>query len=254
MIKVDEFYTINPVNFTDNPTFKHVDATFILTLEDSNRKISDPFILNLTKETCEFINKGYKKTKKPYNISSTNMDIIYTYYRLFKYINKYTNYKNVLVLEDDAQTLDDEVKHYNYIDNYVNKPNFDLLSLGTGGIFLKTDDPNVYSVLFGGGAQCIIYSKSSRQNLILKLLKGNFEGLYDLEYLNIKTYYTPLIVQLFPPTENRENWYSSSLMVFFIELLKLDKDINAWYKLYWLCENTRYIILLILIIILIMIK
>lgn len=254
MIKVDNFYTINPVNSTDNPTFKHVDATFILTLEDSNRKISDPFLLNLAKETFEFINKGYKKTKKPYNISASLMDINYTYYSLFKYINKYTNYKNVLVLEDDAQTLDDNVKHYNYIDNYVNRPNFDLLSLGSGGIYLKTDDPRVYSVLFCAGAQCIIYSKNSRQNLILKLLNGDFKGLYDLHYINMKLYYLPLIVQLFSPTENRKNWYFSSLLVFFIEMLKLDKDIVAWYKLYWLCENAIYIILLILIIILIMIK
>ena len=79
MIKIDNFYTINPVNCTDNPTFKNVDATFILTLEDSDRKISDPFLLNLTKKTFEFVNKGYKKTKKPYNISSTLMDINYSY-------------------------------------------------------------------------------------------------------------------------------------------------------------------------------
>ena len=254
MIKVDNFYTINPINSTDNPTFKHVDATFILTLEDSNRKISDPFLLNLTKETFEFINKGYKQTKKPYNILSALMDINYTYYSLFKYINKYTNYKNVLVLEDDAQTLNDDVKHYNYIDNYVNRTNFDLLSLGSGGIFFNTDDPRIHNALFGGFTQCIIYSKDLRQNLILKLLKKKFEGLYDIDYLDIKLYYLPLIVQLFPPTENRNNWYFSSLMIFFIEMLNLDKDINEWNKLYWLSKNAIYIILLILIIILILLK
>lgn len=110
-----------------------------------------------------------------------------------------------------------------------------------------------------GFAQANIYSKESRKLLTNNIIETNFNnGHMDGDYIsklnNIYTYKYPLIVQLFPETENMNNWGSYLWILcakFFIKLLRLDVDTNGWYIFYFLCKN--YIIILLSLLILFLI-
>ena len=44
-------YSYENIAESQNPLFKNVDLTIVLTMEDSNRFKKDPLLLNLTKKT-----------------------------------------------------------------------------------------------------------------------------------------------------------------------------------------------------------
>jgi hypothetical protein len=67
------------------------------------------------------------------------------------------------------------------------------------------------------------------------------------------TYKYPLIVQLFPNTENQNLWVNNIfelyIIKFTIALLKLDKSTESWVLLYFIFRNYKIILLLIFLII-----
>ena len=58
-------YSYENIAESENPLFKNVDLTIILTMKDKDRFKKDPLLLNLSKKTIFQINKGYKACKKP---------------------------------------------------------------------------------------------------------------------------------------------------------------------------------------------
>ena len=97
-----------------------------------------------------------------------------------------------------------------------------------------------------GAAQAIIYSREARSKLIEDISSSNFnKGLIDNSYIgtltNKFTYKYPLIVQLFPKTENQNTWnaniYILSIIKLAVTLLKLDTSTYSWNLLYFIFRN-----------------
>ena len=126
-------YRYELINESDQPLLKNVDITIILMMENSNRFIPDPFILNLSRKTIIQYNKGFRACKKPSTILKSNQDITHAYYTAFEYSK---NYKNVLILEEDAEILYYTKKHYDLVDKYISG-NFKIFSFATGEFLLN---------------------------------------------------------------------------------------------------------------------
>lgn len=251
-------YYYKIINETKEPLLKNVDVVLILTMEGSNRFKEDPFLLNLTKKTIIQYNKGYKNCKKPDTIKNSANDIIHAYYTAFEYLKEYNN---VVVLEDDAIVINKDLIVYEKIDNFIKNENFNIFTFGSQGLFSKYNN-DFYKIFSGYScSQANIYSKESRKLLINNIIETNFKnGQMDSGYIsklnNIYTYKYPLVVQLFPETENMKNWgpYLMTLLCkFIIKILKLDVEPYGWYKLYFFSINYS-LTLLILVILLILLS
>ena len=253
-------YYYKIIKETKEPLLKNVDVVLILTMEGSNRFKEDPFLLSLTKKTIIQYNKGYKNCKKPDSIKSTTEDLVHAYYTAFEYLKEYNN---VIILEDDAIVINKDLIVYEKIDNFIKNENFNIFTFGSIALFSKYNN-DFYKIppqFCYGSAQATIYSKESRKLLTNNIIETNFNnGGIDNSYINKLnnkyTYKYPLIVQLWPETENMNNWgtYIWILLAkFCIKILRLDVDINNWYLLYFLCKNYILILLTLLILFLIII-
>ena len=251
-------YYYKKINETKEPLLKNVDVVLILAMEGSNRFKEDPFLLSLTKKTIIQYNKGYKNCKKPDSIKSSIEDIVHAYYTAFEYLKEYNN---VIILEDDAIVINKDLIVYEKIDNFIKNENFNIFSFGLFGLFSKYNNDfykiKPYSFM---NSQANIYSKDARKILLKNIIESNFSsGGFDVAYLrkltNIYSYKYPLIVQLFPETENMNNWHKIYILLilhkFMIKILNLDKSPDAWYILYFLFKN--YIIILLSLLILFLI-
>ena len=109
--------------------------------------------------------------------------------------------------------------------------------------FTEIDD-NFYSSLYECASHAQIISKSKREELIDKFIMNDFKGHIDTNYfIKSVVYKHPLIVQLFPETENRSNWGDKNrsswdilLSNISIKLLKSDTDIDSWEKIYFISK------------------
>jgi len=255
-------YRYKVINITKTPILKNVDVLLVLTMEDNYRFNEDPFLMNLAKKTIIQYNKGFKKCKKPGSIKSTCNDIVHANYTAFNYLKKY---KNVIILEDDALVINKDIKNYNEIDNFIKDEKFDCFSFGSLALFSKYN--NNFLILKNklcrfGAAQALIYSREARTALIKKIIDNNFinghmDGYYINSLENIFTYKYPLIVQLFPVTENRNQWnffngaFPISIAIIIINILKLDTSPYAWNYIYFFYRNIILLVILIILIILI---
>lgn len=254
-------YRYKVINRTKTPILKNVDVLLVLTMEDNYRFSEDPFLLNLAKKTIIQYNKGFKTGKKPESIKSTYQDIVHSNYTAFKYLKKYNN---IIILEDDALVINNDIRIYNEIDSFIKDEKFDCFSFGSSGIFSKYNNNFLKlrknKILTLGAAQAIIYSCEARTALIKKISHNNFEnghmdGYYINSLDNIFTYKYPLIVQIFPATENRKEWvyidgfFRIPILLIIIKILKLDIYPYAWNYLYFLYRNIFLVLVLSILII-----
>lgn len=244
-------YYYKTINTSRDPILKNADLTVILMMENSTRFKYDPFILNLSKKTVIQYNKGFRACKKPDFITKSNEDLNHAYYTAFKNTQ---NYNNVIFLEEDAEVLYYDRYHYDLVDKYISG-NFDIFSFAHFGTFTEIDD-NFYSSIYTCGAHAQIISKSKRKELINEFVIKNFQGHVDADYFLTATVYKhPLIVQLFPETENRSNWNTVKFIsTSTIKLLNLDTDTRNWEIIYFISKlrgRLNFIILLIVIILII---
>ena len=254
-------YRYKVINRTKTPILKNVDVLLVLTMEDNYRFNEDPFLLNLAKKTIIQYNKGFKTGKKPDSIKSVCHDIVHANYTAFNYLKKYNK---VIILEDDALVINNDIKIYNEIDTFIKDKNFDCFSFGSMGIFSKYNNnflklKKTKICTFGAG-QAIIYSREARTTLIKKMIDNNFgngqmDGYYVNSLDNIFTYKYPLIVQLFPVTENRKEWVffngalPVSIVINTIKIFKLDTSPYAWNVVYFFYRNIFLLLILSILII-----
>jgi hypothetical protein len=258
-------YTYKVINNCETPLLKNVDVVLILAMEDSTRFKEDPFLLNLTKQTIIQYNKGFKKCNKPSTIKTPKEDIVHAYYTAFEYLKEYNN---VMILEDDALVVNKDLLVYEKIDTFIATTDFDIFTFGSFGLtskyskdFFKFDkSPFNLSKLTYICSQANIYSYNARTKLIEDISSTNFNrGQMDSEYLayldKVFTYKYPLIVQLFPQTENMKLWCNNifhlHIVKCIIALFKLDSRTYGWYLIYFICRNFISIITLIIIILII---
>ena len=257
-------YSYKVINTCETPLLKNVDVVLVLTMEGSTRFKEDPFLLNLAKKTLIQYNKGFKKCNKPSTIISSKQDIVHAYYTAFEYLKEYNN---VIILEDDALVVNKDTLIYEKIDAFIATTNFDIFTFGSFGPlskynedFLKMDSYFFIATHFFIATQAIIYSREARSKLIEDISSSHFDkGHMDAIYIGALTrkftYKYPLIVQLFPKTENQNTWNNTIFILtsirLIIALLKLDTSTYSWFLLYFIFRNYIYIITLILMLILI---
>jgi hypothetical protein len=231
-------YSYENIAASENPLFKNVDLTIVLTMKDVDRFKKDPLLLNLSKKTILQINKGYNACKKPDTIKRTVEDLTHAYYTAFEYSEKYNN---VIILEDDAEVLNYEVSHYKKIDGYIGSNDFTIISLGSLGFFTKKNEM-FYETHPMSHTQAQIISKKTRDNVRKLMLSKKFIGHIDAAYFseqNVLVYHEPLIVQVLSETENFQNWEGAPLWVhrFFINIQGLGESKYGWYKAYLICKS-----------------
>ena len=249
-------YSYKTLNSSTTPILNNVDIVLILAMEESTRFNEDPFLLSLAKKTIIQYNKGFRKGNKPSSIKTPKNDIVHAYYTAFEYLKEYNN---VIILEDDAQVINKEPAIYEKIDKFVSTENFNIITFGSFGLFSKYNaDFLKIDHYFFGSLQAVIYSRDARTKLSEDIRTSNFnKGHMDITYIGSLdrkfTYKYPLIIQLFPKTENKNSWFSNIFLLYvcniLIKLLKLDERIDGWFLLYFVFSNYIIIIKLLLLII-----
>lgn len=230
---------------SNNPIFKKVPLTIILTMESSERNIDH--LNNLCSKTIVQINKGFRTCTKS-NVNNSSTDLLHAYKAACR-VAIDENVARVLILEDDAQLFDESsYMGLRDVDTFVAEANFDAYTLGSIGDMTPYIG-NHYKINLSGCTQAIIWSR----NLLQRLLDFQPSGyinhidqvfLNSCQTCNFFTYKTPLIVQMFPVTENRNSWCfictkNNTLDSVFRSLINqtfkswgLDKNTDSWSKIY----------------------
>lgn len=208
---MDEYcYRYEVLNETAFPIMENVDVAIILVMENSQRLKKDPFLLNLARKTVIQYNKGFRNCDKPEGITKSNQDINHAFMTAFHYTQ---NLENVIVFEEDAEILSYDIKKYKNIDYYIGDNDYGAISFWSDGDLQYFND-YFYMAETALNAQAIVYSKSKRTAISQNIMRNNYDGHYDLNYLkNILIYKDPLIVQLHPETENFTNWNGGDLLI-----------------------------------------
>jgi hypothetical protein len=252
-------YNIRRWNTTENPFFESFENSFILTMSTSKRleRNESKDLINLCKNTFVQVNKGWKSCSKPPHITTAAYDLIDAYRNLFihcKYIHA-----PILVMEDDAIVMNHHINHYERIDSFVRYADFDVYSLGSFGF--------VNPLHFGshkrflkiiGFSQAVIWSEKARSKALM-FMETNDPMHIDVHIMSKMgekyTYHIPLVVQVFPETENQSNWcYFCNnnilekafvrMWIFLLKKLQLHKKPDNWKVLYHANNIFRYFIIL----------
>ena len=256
-------YYFKLYNFNDGLLNNFVDATYIIHLvnngriDDIKKKIYNTHTTNIL---YIVYNKGYKKCTKDKYVISSVQDIIDVNFEIFKHA-KINNYNNILVLEDDY-IFSDEIKNknnINIIEKFIkNKINFQYY-LGCLPILMVPIDFYNYKLVLGTCSHSVIYSKANREII----LKTSYNTIYEWDTYNIKihqcyTFYKPLCYQLFPATENQQNWgkYAKHTKIYnptklglkILNLLKLDTTPEPGYTIIYFTAKLPYLIFIIFIV------
>jgi hypothetical protein len=189
--------------------FENVDATYILHLEGNGRldHIHDQLkTYHPSKKVYIVYNKGFKQCKKDLMEQKTNHDLVHANMTAFEHASQY---KHILVLEDDFIFSSDVANHATQVDDFLKRDTLFVYQLGSQPRVAIPIDMYHYRNC-GVMAHANIYSPLARE----KLLKGFKENkitsidVYIAKNLPMYMYHKPLCYQLFPLTENRINWYN----------------------------------------------
>ena len=241
-------------SYVNNDTiFPTVDATYIIHLKGNGRYKNVKKQLKqyaLTKNIHIVINKGYKKYKKT-NIDSPAKDLIHAYMFCFDHAKQYNN---ILILEDDFIIDPSLYKHKDNINTFV-KSHIDFVyRLGCIPFVMIPYDRHTY-IGVTVGSHAVIYSTSARIQLLEnqnEIYKCDYD-LYLNSYFNY-IYYTPVIYQLFPDTENQQSWGEFSIYIkipgYIVKnifyLMLLDKQVNPGYDFFYFISKFIWILILLL--------
>ena len=259
-------YRLYKKGFLDN----FVDATYILTLEGSDRIVNIEAQLSEyipTKNIYIVINKGYKKCDKILYEQIPPYDIKDAYFNTFEHSIK-NNFNNILILEDDF-IFNPNIKNtkiINEIELVFNQNKNEKMYFNLGPYpFLFYPNLNIYNNIYRGliivHAQSIIYNRNIQLDII-KNYKNNYKHWDVFITLYYKNYFYkhPLCYQIFPETNNKQYWMYDNIlktpmtliMNLLIKKLKLDIQPNPGYKVvYKICFIFNYILFMIIFILLV---
>lgn len=195
-----------------------VDATYILTMENSTRR--EAFMAQLkefcpTKRVYIVVNKGFKACKKELPQQNPMYDIIDANLQIFSHANE-KSYSNVLVLEDDFIFSKEVLNHkiQTHINSFLldRKSQSVVYTLGCLPAVVSPYNFYTYRVLWGYAMHAMIYSNAFRTSVLEQSKKIQFND-WDmdiskmcLKQMNKFMYKTPLCYQTIPETENKQNW------------------------------------------------
>jgi len=241
---------------------KSVDATYIIHLINNGRKE------HIEKQLSEFQptkivyianNQGFKKCDKKLIDQASYQDLTDAFLQCFQHANK-MGYQNVLILEDDFIFSPEikELQHLININSFLSlKKGEELVYyLGCVPIIIVPYDLSHYLSLKSLTTHSVVYSKKAREKS-LNFEAKHWDVILENNYTSKFLYYKPLCYQVFPETENKQNWVEkdnyimSWLKDFFINLLGLHTNAEFGFSvIYFLAKFIFFIILLILVFIL----
>jgi hypothetical protein len=258
-------YNFKKIVFTSGILDEAVDATYIIYLEGNGRYDSIRNQLEKyqpTKNIYILFNKGYKKCAKDEHIKLPAHDLVNAFLHIFKHANK-SNYGNILILEDDFM-FSNKIKNVSIsrdICSFLNeRKNEDLqYLLGCMPILQipRTLDFKHFIILSGTGTHAVIYTKRNRE----KVLKTEEKKITDWDkYCNDFSkryaYNEPICYQLFPDTDNSQNWGKDNNYIAYLRskvfkkllnFLKLDTQIEPGYSLFYIFSKIFGIVILFII-------
>jgi hypothetical protein len=233
-------YNFKKITYTNGLLDDAVDATYIIHLEGNGRYESILKQLELyqpTKIVYIVFNKGYKNCSKDENIVLPAHDLVDAFLTIFKHSNgRSQNYGNILILEDDfifSEKIKDVSTQINVCTFLNNRKNQDfqyLLGCLPLMQFPSTSDCKHYRTVASIGTHACIYSKTNRTQLLeIEQTKITDWDLYNCFNTQRYTYYEPICYQLFPDTENSNNWHKDNNI--FHVFAKLTKKVMEFFKL-----------------------
>lgn len=253
-----ECYRLEQHEFSDG--MLNLDATYIIHLEGNGR---EQHINNQLEEyhptnlVYILYNKGYKKCNKSLHLNEPQIDLIDAFLYIFKdAINK--NYKNILILEDDFifnDKIKDKKAQTNVMEFIKKKENEPMIyMLGCLPFIQRPYDKHTNVLSCGIGTHACIYS----QPLMEQVLQENKTEFTDWDYYTHSKftryiYHEPLCYQLFPETENQQNWESffglKYVLLYLIKFLQLDKKPEPGYTFFYNTSKLLYALMVVFIVI-----
>jgi len=243
---------------------KTIDATYIIHLKDNGRIDNIRAQMNSfhpTKSVYILFNKGFKNCSKPKFIDTSAKDLFDANIQIFKHANK-MNYNNILILEDDF-IFSEKIKedyHINNVNTFLknNQGNPFIYLLGCEPYFLMPYDNNNYRGLMTGGTHAVIYNKQMRMIIMEhdQIYIKNHDEYFMINFYNYKyAYYTPLVYQLYPDTDNQSNWgaeFGDNLIIkwvtysiiFLHKLLKMNIQPEPGYSFFYFFSKLLFFIIL----------
>jgi hypothetical protein len=250
-----ECYRLEQYDFSDG--LLELDATYIIHLEGNGREehiIKQLDEYHPTNLVYILYNKGYKNCNKSLHLNKPQIDLIDAFLYIFKDAT-YKNYKNILILEDDF-TFNDKIKkkqnQMNIMEFIKKKENEPMIYMLGCLPFIQRPYDKYNNVLSCGiGTHACVYTKS----VIEEVLQENAQEIVDWDYYTFTKfkrymYHEPMCYQLFPETENQNNWDSFSgltyILLYLIKLLQLDKKFEPGYNFFYNTSKVLYAIMVIL--------
>ncbi len=192
------------------PLLRAATRAYVLTLHDSDRlhRKEASLLPLLCAETYIQINRNYKVSRKPAHVDSTATDLIHAYRNVCSQCRDVRG--PVLILEDDAQLLSTCRRQYREVDEFIRSQRYDVYTLGSAGPFDRTQDVGNHRRFYGimGFSHAIVWSHAAREQFLSgDETRQTHIDVHVLSSMRAKyTYRTPLVVQLFPTTENMSTW------------------------------------------------
>ena len=195
----------------DNPLFKSIKASYVLTMDNSKRR--KKYMKQLKKYKPTKIvhiqhNKGYKKCKKNLCKNNSMYDLSDATISAMKHSLKYKG--NIIIFEDDFFFSKDMVKKdIIRIESFIKNNKFNCYSLGCLPITSIYVKPFHLRISKFCGSHAMILSYNVRKKIINDYYKNNcIIGHMDGYYSKYKcfTYYKPICYQLVEETENQLSW------------------------------------------------
>jgi hypothetical protein len=236
-------YKFEHIKYSEGILDNFIDATYILTVNGSNRinninKQLDYLIP--TKNVFIVYNKGYKKCTKILSKQIPLYDIIDSNTNAFEHSLE-NDFNNILILEDDF-VFSERLKDKNIIDEIKlffnnNQNRVFYYNLGTFPLFFYPNINifnNTYRGIFCVLAHANIYNKKSRIQILeninknIKNINVQWDAYLTMNYINY-FYKYGIIYQTFPETENKKYWLSDNKYSFFENFLKYTDDLRIKY-------------------------
>jgi GR25 family glycosyltransferase involved in LPS biosynthesis len=220
-----------------------LDCVYVITMENSferHKNIEEQFKkYNLCKNTIVVKNKGYKCEKileikgKNIKVDDTQTDLTHANITILKHSIS-QKYKNILILEDDFILSDIicETTHIENIKSEVNKNGNQIISLGCLPYISNNFNDNFKKNFASLGTHAQIYTISTTINLLNYINNNLSKTIFDWDIITSLCgrifYNKPLVYQIWPETENRNNWLS--------KIKSIDtKNIKKIEKIYFTC-------------------
>lgn len=251
-------YEYKKIEFNDGFLNNGVDATYIINLKGNGRYKDIETQLSIfhpTNVVYILINKGYKTCEKILNCQHPAYDLTDAFLQIFKHsLDK--GYQNILILEDDFVFADKirEPGVQNDLNEFLNQRTNDKFVYYLGCIpYIQTVGYTNHNNLYmSSGTHACIYSKSMREHVLEKhdqsdIIDWDIFNNINVIYYNRYVYYEPLCYQLFPPTDNSNNWFNpigiADLLKDFYKYMLLDKQFEPGYSFFYTLSKVLFILI-----------